>query len=132
MSSPDASLRELKVISKILLLTNAQAVKKEIEKICGSEARKKMWVLTDGTRMPKVIGDEAKVTAAAVSYFLNAGVAAGLIQYERGEPPRRLLEYVPPEWIQLTQGSEQTLESQQPSNAEGVHTGAKNGGEHDA
>jgi|GEM_PF-1627655 hypothetical protein len=112
MSDSDATLRELKVISKILLLSNSQAVKKEIEKICGSDARKKMWVLTDGVRMPAAIATDAKVTTMAVSTFLNAGEAAGLIKYKRGEPPRRILDYVPPEWIELLQGSESTLEGQ--------------------
>ena len=113
MSDTDATLRELKVISKILLLSNSQAVKKEIEKICTSDGRKRMWVLADGNRMPAAIATEAKVTSMAVSTFLNAGESAGLIQYKRGEPPRRILDYVPPEWIELTLGAESTLGGEQ-------------------
>jgi hypothetical protein len=37
----------------------------------------------------------------AVSYFLNAGVAADLIEYARGEPPRRAFDYVPVTWIEF-------------------------------
>lgn len=129
MSDSDATLRELKVISKILLLSNSQAVKKEIEKICTSDGRKKMWVLTDGKHMPKDMVAEADVSVGAVSTFLNAGVAAGLIQYDRGVPPRRLLDYVPPEWIELLQGTESTLESQQAAGSEGGQGEKPQGGE---
>lgn len=99
--SGDASLRELKKISKILLLANATLVEKELSKIAASIDRKKMWVLMDGNRMPGAIAKEAGVTPMAVSYFLNAGVAGELVEYKRGEPPRRILDYVPPAWTEL-------------------------------
>ena len=117
MTDSDAELRELRTITRILLLSNSQAVKKEIEKICTSDGRKKMWVLCDGRHMPKDKEAEAGLSVGPISTFLNAGVAAGLIQYEKGEPPRRLLDYVPPEWIELIQWVESTLEGQQPASS---------------
>lgn len=99
--SSEAMLRELRKISKVMLLTNAPSVEKELSKIASTDDRKKMWVLIDGRRMPKDIATEVNVTRAAVSYFLTAGVAADLIEYKRGEPPRRILDYVPPSWIEL-------------------------------
>jgi hypothetical protein len=97
----DKTLRELKKISKILILANANIIEKELSKLANSDTRKKMWVLIDGKRMPADIAKEAGVTAMAVSYFLNAGVATELVEYRRGEPPWRALDYVPPEWIEL-------------------------------
>ncbi len=120
MVDSDPALRELRTISKILLLSNSQAVKKEIEKICTSDGRKKMWVLCDGKHMPKDMVAEAGLSVGPISTFLNVGVAAGLIEYEKGEPPRRLLDYVPPEWIELIQGVESTLEVEQPSSSESL------------
>lgn len=99
--STEPTLRELRKISRILILTNAASVEKELSKIATTNDRKKMWVLMDGKRMPADIAKESGVTAAAVSYFLNAGIAAELIEYNRGEPPRRILDYVPPAWIEL-------------------------------
>jgi len=99
MSSPE--LRELRRISKILLLANASAVERELSKLATTDERKRMWVLTDGKRMQKDIATDAKVTQAAVSYFLSAGVSAQLIEYEHGKPPRRILDYVPPSWLEL-------------------------------
>lgn len=99
--STEAMLRELKKLSKILILANAGIVERELSKIASTNDRKKMWVLIDGKRMPGDIAKEAGVTAMAVSYFLNAGAATELIEYERGEPPRRILDYVPPSWIEL-------------------------------
>ncbi len=62
-----------------------------------------MWVNLNGTRMPKDIADAVKVTPQAVSLFLIAGATADLIEYQRGKPPRRVLDYVPPEWIALVE-----------------------------
>jgi len=99
--SADAMLKELRKISKILILTNAEIIEKELLKIASTSDRKKMWVLMDGKRMPANIATEAGVTPMAVSYFLNAGVAADLVEYTRGEPPRRAFDYVPVSWIEL-------------------------------
>ena len=99
--STEAMLRELKKISKILTLTNASSLEKELEKIASTDDRKKMWVLMDGNRRQKEIAVAAGVTQAAVSYFLSAAGAAELIEYPRGEPPRRIVDYVPPSWIEL-------------------------------
>jgi len=99
--STDATLRELRKISKILILANAGEVEKELSKIASTNDRKKMWLLIDGKRMPADIAKEAGVTAMTVSYFLSAAVAAELVEYKRGEPPRRILDYVPPSWIEL-------------------------------
>lgn len=99
--STEATLRELRKISRILILANAASVEKELSKICTTNERKRMWVLMDGKRMPKDLAKETGVTVMAVSNFLTTGVAAELIEYNRGEPPRRILDYVPPSWIEL-------------------------------
>lgn len=97
----NVTLRELKKISKILILANASTIEKELSKIANSDARKKIWVLIDGKRMPKDLAKEAGVTQMAVSYFLNAAASAGFIEYTKREPPSKILDYVPPSWIDL-------------------------------
>ncbi|XHH08080.1 MAG: hypothetical protein ACFCUE_10960 [Candidatus Bathyarchaeia archaeon] len=114
-------LAELKKISKILLLANARIIEDELSKITNSDARKKLWVLIDGTRMPKDLAEKAKVTRAAVSYFLDAASAAGLIEYTERSPPRRILDYVPAAWLQLVI-SEEHVEVAQPITAEKAST----------
>lgn len=99
--SSEASLRELRKISRILILANAASVEKELSKIATTNERKKIWVLMDGKKMPKDLAKETGVTIMTVSNFLAAGVAAELVEYNRGEPPRRILDYVPPNWIEL-------------------------------
>jgi hypothetical protein len=99
--STEATLRELRKISRILTLANAASVEKELSKIATTTERKRMWVLMDGIRMPKDLAEETGVTVMTVSNFLAAGVTAELIEYIRGKPPRRILDYVPPSWIDL-------------------------------
>lgn len=101
MTNQDATLKELKSILKVLILANANAIKKELSKIATTNERKKIWVLIDGKRMPKDIAKETGVTQMAISYFLNAGAVAGLIEYIKGKPPRRIIDYVPAAWIDL-------------------------------
>jgi hypothetical protein len=120
----ESSLRELKKISKILLLANAPIIEKELSKIANSDARKKMWVLIDGKRMPKDIAKEVGVTQMAVSYFLTAAAAAEFVEYTQREPPRRIFDYIPPSWIGLV--IKQEKESDQDISAPRAVIDAKN------
>lgn len=94
-------LMELRKLSKITLLANASIIEAELTKVASTNERKKVWMLIDGNRMPKDIASSAGISAVAVSYFLSSAITAGLVEYNRGEPPRRLLDYVPPAWLQL-------------------------------
>lgn len=97
-------LAELKKISKILLLANSSIIEKELSKVANSDIRKKMWVLLDGGRMPKDIAQEVGVSLMAVSRFLDGASAADLVAYSPREPPRRILDYIPPSWVDLVLG----------------------------
>src|SRR5260370_40875362 len=99
--SQDEMLRELRRISKVLIMSNAPVIEKELSKIASSDDRKRLWISMDGNRMPKDLASRVGVTRMAVSVFLNAGIAASLVEYEKGKPPRRLLDYVPPAWLSL-------------------------------
>jgi hypothetical protein len=110
-------LAELKKISKILLLVNASVIESELGKIATSDDRKRMWVLIDGVRMPKDIAIQLKVTDRAVRYFLDGLTAGGFIENAKGEPPKKILDYVPPSWIELLQG-EESEEAEPPKSTE--------------
>jgi translation initiation factor 2B subunit (eIF-2B alpha/beta/delta family) len=109
MSSPASAKRnedvnilaELKKISKILVFSNSKVIEEEIGRIANSDARKKMWVLIDGNRMPKDIAEKTGLSTMAVSYFLDSASAAGIVEYAQRKPPQKLLDYVPPSWISL-------------------------------
>jgi hypothetical protein len=119
------TLRELKKISKILLLANAKVIETELSKIAGSDVRKKMWVLIDGKRAAKDIAKDACVTQMAVSYFLTSASAAEFVEYNKGEPPRRILDYIPPSWIDLVV-KEKDLEGLEKDTAQ-TKTGSEKG-----
>lgn len=102
MTLEDEILRELRQISKISLLANAGTIETELEKLASTNYKKKIWVLIDGNRMAKDIAKDGNVSERAVNYFVAAALAADLIEYKKGEPPRKLLEYSPPTWITLT------------------------------
>jgi len=94
-------LEELKKISRILTLIYGDAIEKELSKIATTNERKKIWVLIDGVRTSKDIAKEASVTIRSVNRFLAIAAKAGLIENPRGKPPKRLIDYVPPLWIEL-------------------------------
>ncbi len=110
--SQEETLRELRKISKVLTLSNSSAIEKELAKIASTKERKQMWVYLDGKPVPKEIAQAVKVTPQAVSLFLLAGVALDLIEYERGKAPRRLLDYVPPDWLSLVELSPESESTQ--------------------
>lgn len=101
MTDDGMVLRELKNISRILTLANASVIEGELSKIANSDARKRMWILIDGKRMPKDLAKEVGVTPMAVSNFLIALATAEFIEYTQREPPSRKLNYIPPSWIGL-------------------------------
>ena len=96
-------LEELRKISKILLLAFSSAIEKEIAKIATTEKRKAMWVLIDGKRSVEEIAKMIKVTPEAVRKFLREASAADLVKYVRRKPPCRLLDYVPPSWLEYVE-----------------------------
>lgn len=112
MSENELILKELKAIKKILLLVNSKQIEQEIEKIASTKERKCMWVLMDGKRTLKEIAGIIEVTVRAVQLFSSQAYAAGLIEYERGKPPIRLLDYVPPSWIDLIKLPEEKEETE--------------------
>jgi predicted transcriptional regulator len=97
----NTQLEELKRIAKILILAHAETLGKEIEKVATTDERKKIWVFIDSNRMSKDIAKEVGITVQAVNKFLRAASAAGLIGNPRGKPPYRIIDYVPPAWIEL-------------------------------
>lgn len=118
----DALLKELKKVTKILTLANASTIENELAKIAGTDERKKMWLLLDGKRMANDVAKEVGVSTMAVSYFLNAGKVAELIDYERGKPPTRALDYIPPTWINLLK-----MPAEEPPKQEKSETESKTG-----
>ena len=97
----DPILTELRKISKLLTLVYGDTIERELGKIANTEKRKVMWILMDGVRMAKEIADTVGVTEMAVSKFLKELTLAEFAENPRGKPPRRLIDYVPPSWINL-------------------------------
>lgn len=94
-------LSELKEISKILILANAGLVENELSKYATTDDRKRIWVLIDGKKMSKKIAESIGVTERGVDKFLKTLVMAELIENPRGKPPKKIINYVPPTWLEL-------------------------------
>jgi len=94
-------LTELKKISKILTLVNAEAIEDELSKYATTDNRKKIWVLINGTRMPANIAQSTGISTRSVERFLKVLEIAELIENLWGKPPKRLLDYVPASWLDL-------------------------------
>lgn len=107
MTVEEQILSELRKISRVTTLVNSRTLETELSKYANTPERRKIWVLIDGKRMPKQIAEDGKVSERAVNYFVAALRAADLIKYERGSPPRRLLDYVPASWMETAVGSQE-------------------------
>lgn len=109
-SEENQTLKELKTITKILLLTNAEKLETELGRIATTDNRKKIWVLIDGKTSPEDISKQIDSSISTVRNFLTALERAGLIENPYGEPPAKLIDYVPPKWIELLKPSEERKE----------------------
>ena len=94
-------LIELKKISKILTLANAEVLEKELEKYATTPERKKVWVLIDGERSPDDLIAGSGMKQAAVYRFLKILSDADLVETPHGSPPKKKLEFVPASWLDL-------------------------------
>ena len=122
-------LMELRKLTKVTVLANAKTIEAELSKVATTNERKKVWMLINGNRMPREIADSSGISAVAVSYFLTAAEAAGLVEYNRGEPPKRLLDYVPPAWLDLLaapQASQQNTQTQSQATFDATDRSASN------
>lgn len=94
-------LTELKKISKILILSNAQTLEKELSKYATTEDRKRVWALIDGKILPKEIAIAIGGSRRAVEIFLKGLENAELIECTYGKPPKKIVDFVPASWIDL-------------------------------
>jgi len=99
-------LTELKKISKILTMVNAETIENELAKYATTDERKKIWVLIDGKRMSKDIATSSGVTRRAVDLFLKSLEVAELIESEWGKPPKKIFDFVPAPWLDLIKPDE--------------------------
>jgi hypothetical protein len=113
MSIQDPVLEELRKISKILTLVHGEAIEKELSKVATSDERRKVWVLIDGVRTAKEIAREVGITLRSVNRFLSIAARADLVNNPRGKPPKRMVDYVPPSWIELVKIPEETGEKKE-------------------
>lgn len=101
--SNEEILEELKKINKILTFVNAEAITKELEKVCTTNERKMMWALMDQKLMVNDIANRVGRTFQAVSIFLTIAESLGLAKNPRNQPPYRIIDYIPPNWLELIQ-----------------------------
>ena len=100
MSNND-TLKELQKITKLLTFVYSEKIETELEKIANTDKRKTMWVLIDGIKGAPDIAKLVVVSGTAVRDFLNTAKSTGLIEYQRNNPPVKIIDYVPPAWIEL-------------------------------
>jgi hypothetical protein len=96
-------LKELKKISKLLILANGEAIEKELSKYATTPERKKAWILIDGNRMTDEIGKGAGMKLRTIQDFLKILTDSSLIESHYGKPPIKIIDYVPAPWLDLIQ-----------------------------
>lgn len=100
MSNEDI-INELKNISKLLTFAHSEKIKAELEKIATNDERKLIWVLIDGIKVNKIIAKKINITERSVRRNIKIFEEAGLVHNPRRKPASRLLNYIPPDWIEL-------------------------------
>ena len=96
-----ALLKQLRVISRVLLIAHAEAIEKELGKLASTDDRKRWWVLFDGSRSVSDVARATGKTERAVAYFVRDATNAGFLDAPGRKPPSRALDYVPPKWLEL-------------------------------
>jgi len=92
-------LFELRSIKRTLNIAHSQQIDTYLNDIIKSENRRKMWIAIDGEKMSNEIAEEANVTPMAVSNFLKLVSELSLVQYRQGNPPKKIIDHIPAEWV---------------------------------
>jgi len=100
-------LVELRKISKILTLVNAEVLEKELAKYATTSERKKIWVLINGERMPDDLVQGSGMKQRSVYDFLKILSNADLIENPYGKAPKKKLNFIPASWLDLQPQSEE-------------------------
>lgn len=87
-------------LKKLKELEMREVVTREIERIASTSVRKKMWVLSDGTKTTDEISKIINVSKRAVQYFVQECLNSGLLGVDKRGHPVRRIEWVPPEWTE--------------------------------
>lgn len=87
-------------LKKLKELEMREVITREIERVASTSIRKKMWVLSDGTKSTEEISNAVSVSKRAVQYFVQECLNSGLLGIEKRGYPVRRIEWVPPEWAE--------------------------------
>jgi hypothetical protein len=110
MTNDDETLKELKKISKILAMAHGEQLEKELSKIASTDDRKRIWVLMNGELTPEEISRQTNITIGTIKNYLTILKKAELIENPYGKPPKKLIEYIPPRWVELLKLPEEKTE----------------------
>lgn len=129
MTFEEDMMKELKKISKLITLSNGNALKAEIEKYATTDDRKRIGVLINGTRQSDEVAKIISTTRRTVDTFLKILEDASLVERQFNKPPTRIIDFVPVEWIELAQESVKQPETEQQSKSDAPTTqnGDQNG-----
>lgn len=122
MTIEEELLKELKKISKMMILANDSQLEVALAKYATNDDRRKIWVLINGERQPDDIVKISGLKKSAVYGFLKTLENSELIERQHGKPPKKILDYVPADWANLVQNTavqtgkeeQQVVSEQQP------------------
>ena len=92
----------LLALKKLKELEMREVITKEIERTASTSIRRKMWILSDGTRSTSEISKIINVSRRAVQYFVQECVNSGLLSIDKRGFPVRTIEWVPSEWVETS------------------------------
>jgi hypothetical protein len=101
LSDVDPVLRQLRVISRVLLITNREAIERDLGRIANTDDRKRTWALLDGIRTTSEIAGLLKMSERGVQLFIAKAAGAGFIETAPRKPPTRAIDLVPESWADL-------------------------------
>lgn len=99
MSDIEDRLFELRAIKRTLNIAHSEKIDEYLNEVITSEIRRKMWISINGERMPNDIAKVVGVSAMAVSLFLKAVSDVNLVAYVKGNPPMKIIDHVPSDWL---------------------------------
>jgi hypothetical protein len=94
--------QRLESLQKLKELEMKDVVSAAVQDLASTPARKRMWLLCDGTRGTSEIAKDIDVNVRSVQYFIQEGTKGGLLGVNQKGQPYRKFDWVSTEWAEVS------------------------------
>ncbi|MCB2141235.1 hypothetical protein KQH27_00845 [bacterium] len=110
--SNDQIMKELRNIKAVLTFSNSNIIENKLKSIIKTKPRKLIWIHRNENTTQTELAEIAGISQPSVSEFVKIANKARIIDITKKGQPYRVLDYIPPDWLELLEDKNQSVEKE--------------------